>query len=279
MSTHSLLPGRRAALATLGAGLVAGYRNRGAAAVEAAGDNGILDLSRYQLAFSEEFDTLDVSARGPGTRWIAHTPWNGDFGAAVFADPTPGFPFTVENGVLRIEARKDQGGRWRSGLLASVDPGGRGFAQRFGYFEMRARLPAGEGVWPAFWLIGLDRGTHTAEVDILEHYGHMPERYTCAVHVWDRTDRSRSQSVHRRISVPPGVLYDRFNTFGASIEPEWIRFFFNYQEVWRTPTPSQHRRPLYVLANLGLGAGWPIERAPDPSHMYIDHIRVWALKE
>ncbi len=65
----------------------------------------VLDLSGYTLTFEDDFKTLDVSAWGPGTRWIAHTPWNGDFGDAAFADPTPDFPFTIQEGSLRIEAR------------------------------------------------------------------------------------------------------------------------------------------------------------------------------
>src|SRR5262247_1147514 len=88
-------------------------------AAAAADDPATIDLSSYELSFNEEFDHLDVSAWGPGTRWIAHTPWNGDFGSAKFSNPTADFPFTVEGGVLRIEARKD-GERWRSGLLARL---------------------------------------------------------------------------------------------------------------------------------------------------------------
>jgi beta-glucanase (GH16 family) len=235
-----------------------------------------LDISKYSLTFEEEFDTLDVSGRGPGTRWIAHTPWNGDFGDAIFVDPTPDFPFTVKNGMLRIEARKGSDGRWRSGLLASVDPNGAGFSQKFGYFEMRAKLPWGPGVWPAFWLIGLDRSEHTAEIDVMEHYGHAPDRFTSAVHVWNRQDPKGSRSVHQRTSIARGSLYDRFNTFGVSIDPEWIRMFLNRQEVWRTRTPDEHRQPMYILVDLGLGGGWPIEGAPNPSFMYVDYIRAYA---
>ena len=93
-----------------------------------------LDLTKYVLTFSEEFDSLSVSAAGPNTRWTAHTPYGGDFGDARFADPTPEFPFTIENGILRIEARKEANGKRRSGLLSSRDPKGQGFAQQFGYF-------------------------------------------------------------------------------------------------------------------------------------------------
>ena len=100
-----------------------------------------LDLSGYRMTFNEDFHNLDVSAWGPGTRWIAHTPWNGDFGDARFADPVPGFPFTVNDGRLRIEARRGEDGKWSAGLLASTDPSGAGFSQQYGYFEMRAKFP------------------------------------------------------------------------------------------------------------------------------------------
>lgn len=81
-----------------------------------------VDLSKYTLTFAEEFNNhLSVSAWGPGTTWIAHTPWNGDFGDATFVDPDKDFPFRVAGSRLIIEARKFSDGRFRSGLLASAD--------------------------------------------------------------------------------------------------------------------------------------------------------------
>jgi beta-glucanase (GH16 family) len=230
----------------------------------------------WVLKFSEEFDQLDVSARGPGTRWTAHTPWNGDFGDARFVDPREGFPFTVRDGLLRIEARKSDNGAWQSGLLASSDPTGRGFLQQFGYFEVRARLPRGEGVWPAFWLNS--RGEEGGvEVDILEHYGHAPQRYTAAIHVWDRKDPSKSRHMHQWVDVPPGSLSDGFHTFGASVDGQNIRYFFDRREVWSLPTPPELRLPFTILVNLALGAGWPITNTPNPSVMEVDYIKVWDL--
>ncbi len=76
------------------------------------------------ITFSDEFDSLSVSRLGIGTRWSAHTPWNGDFGDAKFVDPHPGFPFTVEDGILAITARKDATGHWKAGLLSSTNPQG-----------------------------------------------------------------------------------------------------------------------------------------------------------
>ena len=105
-----------------------------------------LDMSKLSMVFREDFDDrLSVSPWGPNTRWIAHTPWHGDFGDAQFADPVQGFPFTVSDGILRIEARKDSNGKWQSGLLSSADENGRGFSLQYGYFEMRAKLPPGLG--------------------------------------------------------------------------------------------------------------------------------------
>jgi beta-glucanase (GH16 family) len=237
-----------------------------------------LNLSDLIQTFSEDFDALDVSAWGPGTRWIAHTPWNGDFGSAAFADPKPGFPFTTQNGQLRIEAAKGADGKWRGGLLASVDRGGKGFAQQFGYFEMRARFPAGKGLWPAFWLIGLDRSTHTSEVDVVEHYGHMPARYTASVHVWDRKEPKKSRTTHKFVAVPPNSLYADFHTYGVKIDGEWTRFYFDRREVGSVPTAAEHHQPMYMLIDLGLGAGWPIDEAPSPSYMYVDYVRAWQKR-
>jgi Glycosyl hydrolases family 16 len=233
-----------------------------------------LDLSGYKLTFDEEFDRLDVSSRGPGTRWIAHTPWFGDFGDAKFTDPGPDFPFTVQDGILRIEARNREGAGWRSGLLASVDPKNHGFAQSFGYFEMRAKFPSGPGVWPAFWLIGRT-AAYTAEIDVVEHHGDLPGFFTSAVHVWDKTGAGQSASVHQRTSVPEGSLSADFHTYGVSVEKDFIRVYFDRRQVWETPTPVEHQMPKYVLLDLALGSGFSIEKTPNPSHMFVDYVKVW----
>jgi beta-glucanase (GH16 family) len=233
-----------------------------------------IDLSGYTLTFDEEFDWLDVSSRGPGTRWIAHTPWNGDFGDADFADPGPDFPFTTRDGILRIEARNREGTGWQSGLLASVDPKNQGFTQAYGYFEVRAKFPSGPGVWPAFWLIGRT-DAYTAEIDVVEHHGEFPERFTSAVHVWDRKDKDRSVSVHQRTEVAPGSLSVDFHTYGVSVEEDFIRVYFDRREVWTTPTPAEHRMPKYILLDLALGSGFSITDTPNPSYMFVDYVKVW----
>jgi beta-glucanase (GH16 family) len=239
---------------------------------------GSIDLSGYDLTFDEDFNSLDVSAWGPGTRWIAHTPWHGDFGDAQFADPAPGFPFTIDDGVLRIEARKEAEGNWRSGLLASADPSGAGFLQQFGYFEMRAKLPPGPGVWPAFWLIGNQDPKTSAEIDVLEYYGVGPDIYHSTVHIWPKVPGEEKQTFHLQHSVPFGSLSESFHAYGVSVEDDAIVFYLDRKEMGRIPTPPEAKRPMFLLLNLALGSGWPIEKTINPSYMYVDYVRAYRKK-
>jgi len=243
-----------------------------------------LDLSDFHMTFSEEFDgPLYVSAWGSGTRWIAHTPWAGDFGDARFVDPRSDFPFTVKDGVLRIEARKNEAGKWSSGLLASNDPLGNGFSQQYGYFEMRAKLPPGPGVWPAFWLCSsYDRKDKTAgrdgsvEIDVLEYYGRTPCSFTATVHIWrPRPHRSKGHT----ITTKPYEVSNGFHTYGCMIDPQNITMYFDGIEVWQYKTPPEHNKPLMLLLNLALGPGWPIDKTPNPSIMEVDYVRVYAKAE
>jgi hypothetical protein len=247
---------------------------RGAAAAV-----GKLDLDQYAVTFSEDFDDLSISARGPGTRWIAHTPWHGDFGDARFVDPTPGFPFTVDHGILRIEARKGADGKWQSGLICSRDrdgPAGKGFSQQYGYFEMSARLPEGPGVWPAFWLIGVDKTRSSTEIDVLEYYGAFPDSFRSTVHVYTPDHKDYGDS-HVNM-VEPGSLSSTFNTYGVEISPDWTIFYLNRTEVWRVETRPEFRQPMYVLVNLALGSGWPIDKTINPSYMYVDYVRAYSRR-
>ena len=244
---------------------------------------GPLDLCRFRPTFTENFDSLSVSARGDGSsRWIAHTPWNGDFGDAAFADPEPDFPFRVRDGVLDIEARKGPDGKWRSGLLASATPTTAGFAQRYGYLEMRAELPPGPGTWPAFWLnsnLAADSKQPSVEIDVIEYYGQFPDAYHSAVHVWDKVDPKKSRVEDHVTTVPTGSLTGGFHTYGVDVEPDWITFYLDRRETWRVATPPELRYPSMLLLDLALGSGWPIDRTPDPSVMKVDYVHVFAPRE
>lgn len=239
-----------------------------------------IDPCRLKPTFTEDFNTLDVSAYGEnGSRWIAHTPWNGDFGDAAFADPQPGFPFRIRDGNLEIEARKGADGKWRSGLLASATPTNSGFAQRYGYFEMRAQLPPGPGLWPGFWLNANqphDDREPGVEIDVIEYYGQFPNAYHSSVHIWNKTDPKASRELDHVTRVAPGSLTSAFHTYGVDVEPDWITFYLDRRETWRVATPAELKDKLMVLVDLAMGSGWPIDRTPNPSVMKIDYIHVFA---
>jgi len=241
----------------------------------AAGEN--VDLSHYELTFDEPFDRLDVSAWGPNTRWIAHTPWNGDFGDAQFIDPRPDAPFAVSHGMLTITMdRKD--GKWRSGLLASADRDGRGFMQAGGgYYEMRAKLPGGVGVWPAFWLGAIAKpGERSPEIDALEYYGHNPSAYMVTTHVWVDGKGVDGEAV--KVPVPSRLLESGFHLYGVGIDKDWVTFFLDRKALARIPSRPEYLKPMLILLNLGAGGGWPIAGMPERSVMTVDYVRAYRKR-
>ncbi|MBB4577311.1 glycoside hydrolase family 16 protein [Rhizobium lentis] len=238
-----------------------------------------LNIDAYQLTFDESFDSLDVSPWGEkSSRWIAHTPWNGDFGDARFTDPAPGFPFTTDQGILKIEARKEADGTWRSGLLSSVNPKGEGFSQQFGYFEARMKLPPGKGVWPAFWLIGLDRSKYTAEIDVLEYYGRAPYEFSMGFHIWRQSQGGQNSIGGYWKTVEDGILNSEYHTYGVDIQADRTTFYLDRQYLWSFETPKEFHMPFYPLVNLALGSGWPIDETPNPSILLVDYIHVYKRK-
>ena len=234
-----------------------------------------LDLSHYRMTFNETFHNLNASAYGPDGEWIAHTPWNGDFGNDTFDNPGPLGPFKTSPQGLTITAYKDPEGNWHTGLLCSLVPttkNPRGFSQRFGYFEMKAKLPDGPGIWPAFWLVG-DSKINAPEIDVMEYYGAFRGAYRITEHVWNHGQDVLGRSVP--IDVPTGSLSAGYNTFGVLVEPKTTRFYLNRKEVWSTPTPVAYTQPLYLLIDLAIGGGWPYDKLASPQHMEVEYVRVY----
>ncbi|MGO4677136.1 glycoside hydrolase family 16 protein [Bosea sp. 2YAB26] len=226
----------------------------------------------------EEFDTLSIAARTLGpARWTAHTPWNGDFGDAQFMDPGPQGPFQIENGVLVITASKTPDGKWKSGLIAGADASGAGVGAQYGYFEVRMKMPPGPGTWPAFWLAPLKPANSSdgdVEIDVIEYYGQFTAAFQSVVHVWYK-DITRKRGQAKVIDVKDGALVADFHTFGVDISPSKITFLLDRNEVWSYPSPPELNSKMYPLVNLALGSGWPIDKTPNPSKLYVDYVHVY----
>ncbi|HOW69279.1 MAG TPA: glycoside hydrolase family 16 protein [Phycisphaerae bacterium] len=240
-----------------------------------------LNLDGYVMTFDDEFRDLSISAAGPGTRWFTATKEN--FGDARFMPQKDGFPFSIVKGVLpdkpvlRIEAAKKDG-HWCSGIMASADPKGGGFSQKFGYFEMRAKFPASPGMWPAFWLLGqpslADRSRTNPEIDVVEWYGALPNLVMSTMHLWRPNGKHTAVGDH--ISVPG--LTEGFHRYGVLIDEDNVSYYFDGIQTQQQKTPEEAKVPLYMLVNLAMGSGWPIDKAVSPSYLYVDYVRAYAKK-
>lgn len=242
----------------------------------ARADGDTIDPSGMKLTFDENFKTLSVSPWGPGTRWIAHTPWHGDFGASSFDNPGPNGPFTLTPDGLEITAKQDAKGKWHSGLLSAMDragPGQTGFAQEYGYFEMCAKFPSGPGVWPGFWLGGVSKPYGAPEFDVVEFYGKFNYAYRATMHFWGKFHNS--YGFGKVVNVTPGLLSSQYNTYGVLITPSVTKVYFNRKEVWEFPTLPEMQTPMYPLVDLALGGGWPIKDLQSPQVMDIRYIHVY----
>jgi beta-glucanase (GH16 family) len=147
---------------------------------------------------------------------------------------------------------------------------------------MRAKLPKGPGTWPAFWIHSLERVTHAAdksrtfiEIDILEQYGHWPSKHCTAIHQWRRDNQP---SIHEGGKHLVSGMDEDFHTYGCMVTEEFITFYFDGVQLRRDKTPECGKVPLYVMVDLALGPGWPLDQTPDPSYMYVDYVRVYAKK-
>jgi hypothetical protein len=238
-------------------------------------------MSGAVLTFADEFDRPSIT--GPDGKGPWFPPIHGGFGKAEFLPPRASEgPFFFEDGVLTIRLAKLDG-RWTSGILQSVNAEGEGFTQRYGYFEMPAKFPKGNGTWPAFWLKTVnqftDQSQTRAEIDIIEAYGANDwSGYHATVHLWPvRRPLPGQLRKHWHQAATRGskaTCLMATGTFtGAEVGPEWVTIYYERREVGRFATLVEFRRPLFILADLALHGKNP-RTTHVPADMQIDYIRV-----
>lgn len=226
--------------------------------------------------YTEEFENLEVSSWGKdGSKWLAHTPWNGDFGEAKFVYDDKNNPFHIESGLLTITARKDYTGKWSSGLLALNMNSDSYKGHETGYFETRMKLPRGDGLWPAFWLIGENRELFTAEIDIFEYYGRWPEKFSTNVHVWRKHKGGKNNSKHYKFKAEFESLNNKFNLYGVHITADELVFYFNRKEFWRVEKPKEFNgMNFYPLINLAM-TKYNVKLDKSSYMLEVDYVRVY----
>jgi hypothetical protein len=247
-----------------------------------------IDLSQYTMTFDEDFNA-PLSRRVPGdastdnnlwatsmgnglVRWMGNPPERQIYVEPEYAGtagaPLGINPFSVADSVLTITCAEVSqanapyldGKLYTSGLITTQHS----FFQTYGYFEMRAQMPAGMGTWPAFWM--LFHQTGSSEFDIVETYGVNPSSVFQTVH----------QSQYTNSQETSFAWSSGWHTYGMLWTASHVTYYID--RVPRVTFPSYTNTPGYLIANLALEGR--ADRAPDastifPLQMKIDYIRCW----
>ncbi|MGA1803168.1 glycoside hydrolase family 16 protein [Rhizobium sp. HT1-10] len=246
--------------------------------------------------FNDDFDTLDLT----GDKWTPH--YDGDYSwmtkrtlqgnkeQEIYVDP--GYkgqgrkplglnPFKVKDGILSIvgERTPDEfkqalyNYQFTSGVLTTR----KSFAQTYGYFEMRAKIPEGKGLWPAFWLLPTDKNKWPPELDILEVVGQQADKMVMTAH-WKMGGTGAYQ--HSGCRVPLTTATSGFHTYGALWQPDRITWYIDRKPVQVLTTPPGYDIPMYMLVNLAIGGkmvGVADEGTPLPAAFEIDRISAYQI--
>jgi beta-glucanase (GH16 family) len=241
----------------------------------------------YELVWQDEFDgtQLDLTKWQPqiGTGCPALCGW-GNNELQYYRSQNA----TVSGGFLTITAKQESfgGSSYTSARLRTLNRGD----WTYGRFEMRAKMPIGRGLWPAFWMLSSDEeyGTWAAsgEIDIFEYLGHRPNEVLGTLHYGGGfPDNVYSSRTYRLSS---GTFHDDFHVFALEWDPYEMRWLvdgkvYATQINWYTtaaPYPAPFDRRFHLLLNLAVGGNLP--GPPDattvfPQQLVVDYVRVYQL--
>ena len=163
------------------------------------------------------------------------------------------------------------------------------FTVRYGRIEARLKLPRGQGIWPAFWMLGRDTGPvewpACGEIDIMENIGREPSRLYATLH---GPGYAGTHGLQGSTDLPGGAVFaDSYHVFAVDWAPGRIEWSLDGR-VYFTATPASLPKdarwvfddsPFFLLLNLAVGGHWP--GRPDattvlPQEFRIDYVRVYA---
>lgn len=184
---------------------------------------------------------------------------------------------TVANGILQITARKENVGGYPYTSSRMKTQGTKEF--RYGKIEARMKLPLGQGLWPAFWMLGSNINTVSwpacGEIDVMEHINAENKVYG-TVH-WDNNGHAEYGG---NIITSP----DAYHVYTIEWEPAYIRWFVDgvkYHEINitnNTGGTEEFQRPFFLLLNLAVAGNWPgqtVDESKLPATMFVDYVRVY----
>ncbi|WP_433792621.1 family 16 glycosylhydrolase [Actinoplanes sp. CA-252034] len=261
------------------------------------------------LTLASQGDTADAAV-GPVT-WsdefnggagaaIDGSKWNFDVGGGGFGNSELQYYTNSTNNVrqdgqghLAITARKENPSnlqcwygtcQYTSGRILTSGK----FTQRYGRFEASIKVPKGQGIWPAFWMLGDNLGSvgwpQSGEIDIMENVGKEPNKLYGTVHGPGYSGGSAIGG-NRTLSAPLG---DAFHSYAVEWSPNLIVWYLDGSEYFRvTPASLGGRQwvfdhPFFLILNVAVGGNWP--GSPDastsfPQTMLVDWVRVSAWND
>ncbi len=243
----------------------------------------------YQLVWSDEFDGSEIDTSkwsfqiGDGT--AEGIPGWGNNELEYYTDRTENA--FLEEGNLVIQALKEnyEGAAYTSARLRT-----KGLADwTFGKFEIRARMPIGQGMWPAIWMLPtlevFGGWPKSGEIDIMELVGHEPEKVHGTVHYGP--DWPNNQFSGRPYELSSGDFSEDFHVFSIEWETNKIDFFVDGNNYFRvapsttSPHPYPFNQIFHLILNVAVGGNWPGNPNSEtefPQRMEVDYVRVYQLQ-
>lgn len=194
------------------------------------------------------------------------------------------------NGHLIIQARREKinvAGVLRDFSSARIRTKRRA-SWLYGRFEIRARLPEGQGLWSAIWMLPEDRRyggwAASGEIDIVETIGHQPDRAYGTLHYGGEWPNNKHSGTFH--SLTDSSIGKAFHVYAVEWEAGEIRWYvdgklYQTQKQWSStaaPYPAPFNQPFHLIINLAVGGKWP--GAPDatttfPAQLEVDYVRVY----
>jgi hypothetical protein len=227
---------------------------------------------------------------GDGSDFKRKTAWNGE--QQIYVDPRYGGrettplgldPFKVRDGILSIVASRTPpqlkavlfNNEYVSGILTTQSS----FSQKYGYFEIRSKIPVGTGVWPAFWMLA-DDGGWPPEVDVMEGRGQVPGDLVMTTH-WRIPATQVVVSCGFDFSLP-GAATD-FHDYGVLWLRDRLVYFIDRKPVSDIKVPVGFGDPMYMIVNLAMGSkdfqgvGFVDAESPATVEFEIDRISAYQI--
>ena len=250
-----------------------------------------------KLIWSDEFD---YSGLPDNSKWDYETGFVRNKEAQYYTKKRPENA-RVENGNLVITAVKEKfknpnynpgSPNWQENreyaeyTSASVITKGK-LNVKYGRIEVRAKLPYGDGTWPAIWMLGENISQigwpRSGEIDIMEFLGRESHRIYGTCHWGDANGKHKSEGRH--IDVTPEPSKD-FHVYAVNWFPDRIEFFYDDRLYFTFNTgtadngaDNAFHKPFYLLINLAMG-GWggDIDDSVLPQKYLIDYVRIYSLE-